>query len=156
MSKKGGLLIGELSRKTGISTQTIRYYERLGLLNAPQRNTAYYRIYSEEAEERLQFIQKAKHFGLSLDEIKTLIEIRSEGVPPCTNLKVMVKKHLDNLEQQIKEMVAFHQELSHRYKQIETIIPDSSAVVTEELCQGKICGLIERDSENETKNSTQN
>ena len=45
MSKKGGLLIGELSRKTGISTQTIRYYERLGLLNAPQRNTAYYRIY---------------------------------------------------------------------------------------------------------------
>ena len=154
MSKKGGLLIGELSHKTGISTQTIRYYERLGLLNAPQRNTAHYRIYSKEAEERLQFIQKAKHFGLSLEEIKTLIEIRAKGVPPCANLKAMVKKHLDDLEQQIQEMLEFHQELSHRYEQIETTIPDSSAVVTEELCQGKICGLIERDGKNETENST--
>lgn len=148
-----GLLIGELSQKTGVSTQTIRYYERLGLLNAPQRNTAHYRIYSEEAEERLQFIQKAKHFGLSLEEIKTLIEIRAKGVPPCTNLKAMVKKHLDDLEQRIQEMVTFHQELSHRYQEIETTIPDSSAAVTEKLCQGKICGLIERDNENETKNS---
>ncbi|HEY9770269.1 MAG TPA: MerR family DNA-binding protein [Coleofasciculaceae cyanobacterium] len=152
MSQKG-FLIGELSHKMRISTQTIRYYERLGLLNEPERNTAHYRIYSEEAEQRLQFIQKAKHFGLSLEEIKSLIEIRAKGVAPCANLKAMVEKHLNDLEQRIQEMLAFRQELSERYEQIETIIPDSSAVATE-ICQGKICGIIERDNKNKTKNST--
>lgn len=152
MSNKVGLFIGELSHRTGISTQTIRYYERLGLLNPPQRNASQYRLYSEEAEERLRFIQKAKQFGLSLEEIVTLIKIRAEGVSPCANLKAMVKKHLDDLEQRIQEMLAFHQELSHRYEQIKTALSDSSAVATEKLCQDKICGLIERDGKNEIAN----
>ncbi|MBE9171527.1 MerR family DNA-binding protein [Pleurocapsales cyanobacterium LEGE 06147] len=95
-----------------------------------------------------------KHFGLSLEEIATLIEIRSEGIPPCANLKAMVKKHLDNLEQRIKEMLTFHQELSHRYEKIETALSDSSNIAIEELCQDKICGLIERDDKNETENYT--
>lgn len=61
---KQGWLIGSLSRRTGISTQTIRYYERLGLLAPTERTNSQYRVYSQEAEERLQFTQKAKHFGL--------------------------------------------------------------------------------------------
>ena len=84
---KQGLFIGELSHRVDVPTQTIRYYERLGLLDAPERTESQYRIYSEEAVERLQFIQKAKLYGLSLDEIKQLIKIRVEGVPPCASLK---------------------------------------------------------------------
>jgi DNA-binding transcriptional MerR regulator len=89
MTVKEGLFIGELSRQAGISVQTIRYYERLGLACTTERTEAQYRIYSADAEERLRFIQKAKRFGLSLDEIKRLIEISAKGVPPCANLKTI-------------------------------------------------------------------
>ncbi|BAZ47239.1 transcriptional regulator (plasmid) [Chondrocystis sp. NIES-4102] len=72
MAGKEGWLIGELSDRVGISAHTIRYYERLGLLEPPRRTESQYRIYGQENEERLRFIQKAKKFGLSLDEIKQL------------------------------------------------------------------------------------
>lgn len=147
---KQGLFIGELSHRVDLPTQTIRYYERLGLLDAPERTESQYRIYSEEAVERLQFIQKAKLYGLSLDEIKQLIEIRVEGVPPCNSLKTMVKKHLDELDYHIQEMLAFRQELANRYEQIDTLLSGSSASHTEVNFNGRICGLIERENDNRT------
>lgn len=94
---KRGWLIGELGHRVGVPPQTIRYYERLGLLEPPERTESDYRIYSETSEERLRFIQKAKRFGLSLDEIKQLIDIRASGIIPCAELKVMVKQHLHDL-----------------------------------------------------------
>ena len=147
---KQALFIGELSHRVDVPTQTIRYYERLGLLDAPERTESQYRIYSEEAVERLQFIQKAKLYGLSLDEIKQLIKIRVEGVPPCASLKAMVKKHLDELDYHIQEMLAFRQELANRYEQIDTLLSDSFAAHTEVNFNGRICGLIERENDNRT------
>lgn len=143
---KEGLLIGELSRRVDLPAQTIRYYERLGLLSPPKRTESHYRVYSEAEEKRLQFIQQAKRFGLSLDEIKRLIDLRAEGIPPCADLKMMVKHHLEELDQHIQEMLAFRQELAHRYEQIETVLPDVLATPSEDICKGKICGLIERDN----------
>jgi DNA-binding transcriptional MerR regulator len=144
MKVKQGLFIGELSQRVALPTQTIRYYERLGLLDPPERTESQYRIYSEEAVERLRFIQKAKLFGLSLDEIKRLIEIRVGGVPPCASLKAMVKKHLDELDCHIQEMLQFRQELANRYEQIDTLLSDSPAAHSEANFNGRICGLIER------------
>ncbi|NEU71800.1 heavy metal-responsive transcriptional regulator [Hassallia byssoidea VB512170] len=144
MKGKQGLFIGELSRQVGISTQTIRYYERLGLLNQPKRTESQYRVYSDEDAERLQFIQKAKRFGLSLDEIKKLIDISAEGVPPCGSLKTMVKQHIDELERRIQELIAFQLELVKRYEQIEVWLPDSPAVPNDTTYNGKICKFIER------------
>ncbi|GAB4179644.1 MAG: hypothetical protein Fur006_13120 [Coleofasciculaceae cyanobacterium] len=154
---KQGWLIGELGHRVGVPPQTIRYYERLGLLEPPERTESDYRIYSEASEERLRFIQKAKRFGLSLDEIKQLIDIRASGIIPCANLKVMVKQHLHDLEHRIQEMQAFRQELDAWYEQIEELVPDST-LPTQTVCQGKICGLIENTQlepklrNNETKN----
>ena len=147
---KQALFIGELSHRVDVPTQTIRYYERLGLLDAPERTESQYRIYLEEAVERLQFIQKAKLYGLSLDEIKQLIKIRVEGVPPCASLKAMVKKHLDELDYHIQEMLAFRQELANRYEQIDTLLSDSFAAHTEVNFNGRICGLIGRENDNRT------
>lgn len=147
MEGKEGLFIGELGCRVALPTQTIRYYERIGLLNPPKRTEAQYRVYSAEDEERLLFIQKAKRFGLSLNEIKKLIEIRTEGIPPCASLKAMVKQHLGNLDHQIQEMISLRQELANRYKQIDTLLPDSTAVQAEETCDGKICRFIEQEDE---------
>lgn len=144
---KQGLLIGELSQQVKLPTQTIRYYERLGLLDPPERTQSQYRLYSEEALERLRFIQKAKRFGLSLDEIKQLIETRAGGMPPCASLKTMVKQHLDELDCHIQEMLAFRHELANRYEQIGALLSGSPAKATETSFNGRICGLIEREKE---------
>ncbi|UNU22691.1 heavy metal-responsive transcriptional regulator [Microcoleus vaginatus] len=144
---KQGLLIGELGKQVNLPTQTIRYYERLGLLDPPERTESQYRIYSADALERLRFIQKAKLFGLSLDEIKQLIEMRAGGIPPCASLQTMVKKHLDELDCHIQEMLAFRHELANRYEQISAFVSDSPATTTEASFNGRICGLIEREKE---------
>ena len=143
MTAKEGWLIGELSDRVGISAHTIRYYERLGLLEPSKRTESGYRIYDREDEERLRFIQKAKKFGLSLDEIKQLITIRTKGTPPCASLKTMVKQHLDDLDRQIAEAISLRQELASKYEEIDRSLPDESNSAMEEIYQGKICGLIE-------------
>ncbi len=142
---KEGLLIGELSRRVNLPAQTIRYYERLGLLSSPKRTVSNYRLYSEAEEERLDFIQKAKRFGLSLNEIKRLIDLRQDGVPPCADLKTMLKQHLAELDQRIQDMLSLRQELTRRYECIEAALPASHDVFDEAICNGRICGFIEQD-----------
>lgn len=142
---KEGLLIGELSRRVDLLPQTVRYYERLGLIDPPKRTVSQYRVYSSKDENRLRFIQQAKRFGLSLNEIKRLIEIRTEGTAPCADLKAMVKQHLDELDQHIQEMLALRQELAQRYEQIESFLSNPSDVSFKDSCSGKICQLIEQD-----------
>ena len=140
---KEGLLIGELSDRLGISNPTIRYYEKLGLIASVQRTNSGYRLYSEKEEERLRFIQKAKQFGLSLEEIKELIAVREKGTPPCRELKQMVKAHIEELDQHLQEVWEFREELKAKYQQMEQLITEEEIEVSEELCHGKICGLIE-------------
>ncbi|MEG3853188.1 MerR family transcriptional regulator [Microcoleus sp. Z1_C4] len=144
---KQGLFISQLSRQLGIPVPTIRYYERLGLLKPPERTQSQYRIYSEEALERLRFIQKAKHFGLSLDELKKLIDISAQGTPPCASLKAMVKQHLDELECRIEEMVKFRHELANRYSKIEALVEEESTTPNNVICGSTICRLIEQEND---------
>lgn len=134
---KKGMLIGELSRRVDLPPHTIRYYERLGLINPPERTESKYRVYSEEDEVRLRFIKQAKLFGLSLDEIKQIINLRAEGIAPCEHLKKMIKRHLDDLDHRIQELVAFRNELARRYERLKSI---------SDAPTGTICGLIEQES----------
>jgi len=151
---KEGLSIGKLSDRVGLSNPTIRYYEKLGLLDSPQRNASGYRIYSEADEERLKFIQKAKRFGLSLQEIKQLITVRQNGTPPCGELKQMIQKQIAQLDQQLQELWEFREELKKKYEQMESAMASpvpagniaDNVEISEEICQGKICGLIENDA----------
>ncbi|MBE9156450.1 heavy metal-responsive transcriptional regulator [Nodosilinea sp. LEGE 06152] len=135
------MLIRELSRATGVPASTIRYYERVGLLQAPQRSKAQYRLYGKPDVERLRFIQKAKRLGLSLTEIGQIIALRAGGTPPCQQVKAMVSSHLQQLDQQIAELQAFRQELATYHTDLTTQLPDDA---TETLCHGIICGFIEQ------------
>lgn len=130
----GGMFIGELSRKLDIPASTIRYYERFGLLQPPGRSQAAYRLYTEEDAARLRFIKQAKLFGFTLDEVKEIINLSAKGITPCEHVKGMIKKHIDDLERRIREMMAFREELAYRYEQLSKLgeIP------------GTICGMIEQ------------
>ncbi|MBE9108229.1 heavy metal-responsive transcriptional regulator [Nodosilinea sp. LEGE 07298] len=138
------MLIRDLSRAAGVPASTIRYYERLGLLQAPQRSAAQYRLYGTADVERLRFIQKAKRLGLSLTEIGQLIALRAGGTAPCQQLKAMVSSHLQQLDQQIAELQALRQELATYHSNLAAQLTDDATAPTETFCQGTICGFIEQ------------
>ena len=131
-----GLLISELSERVEIPAHTIRYYEKIGLINPPERSVSQYRIYREDDEARLKFIKQAKLFGFTLEEIREVISLREEGIAPCDHVKELISKHLEELDLRINELVTFRNELAQRYKKICDL---------EEIPDGMICGLIEQE-----------
>lgn len=128
--------IGELSARAGVPAQTIRFYERLGLIRQPERTETGYRLYEEDDERRVRFIVAAKRFGLSLEEIKDLIDIRVGGDAPCTHLKELLSRHLDDVNQRIQELTSLRNTLKERYDRLN----ESNAF------PGIICGAIEDDT----------
>ena len=79
------LSIGKVARRAGIGVETIRFYEREGLLAPPARKASGYRIYSEQVLSRIQFIRHAKDLGFSLREIKELLQLK-ENTSPCDDV----------------------------------------------------------------------
>ena len=96
--------IGELAEQAGVSTDTIRYYERVGLLTPPARGRNRYREYGRGALEDMQFIKKAQLLGLKLDDIRTVLEISAGGQPPCDHVRSIVAAHLTDVEQKLREL----------------------------------------------------
>ncbi len=75
--------ISELGREVGVKPDTIRYYERAGLLPSPDRNSSGYRVYGDEDLQRLRFVRGAQRLGLRLRDIRELLAIRDRGACPC-------------------------------------------------------------------------
>ncbi|MCX5934911.1 MAG: pentapeptide repeat-containing protein [Pseudanabaena sp. LacPavin_0818_WC45_MAG_42_6] len=141
VSNDRGWLIGELSRLVEISAQTIRYYERLGLLISPVRSPQGYRLYAADALERLLFIQSAKVFGLSLEEIKQLLDLQVAHVIPYATFKQMVQQHIEKLDLQIQELMSQRQTISQGLDRIAENLPDRNITFTE-LTQNPLLNLM--------------
>src|SRR3972149_1456098 len=77
------LFIGQLAQLVGVGVDTVRFYERAGLLQRPERTAAGYRLYAPEALARLRFIRKAQALGFTLDEIKRILSLRGQGAATC-------------------------------------------------------------------------
>lgn len=100
--------IGALAAELGINAKTIRYYGEIGLLAAPRRTAAGYRLYGTAERDRLRFILKAKSMGLKLDEIRAVLGIRRGGADPCTHVLKLFDEKLTAVEHQL--------ELLHQYR----------------------------------------
>lgn len=96
--------IGELARKTGLTTKTIRYYEDIGLIPEPDRDLNDYREYSERAIDRLLFIRDAQGSGLSLTEVASILELREEGQGTCHHVAELLERHLADLDEHLREL----------------------------------------------------
>jgi DNA-binding transcriptional MerR regulator len=131
------LRIGELAKRVGITTHAIRYYERIGLLGATPRSPSGYRLYSTEAEAFLRFLKKAQGFGFTLQEVKTIWEIRATGKRPCGYVSEQVQKKIDELEQKIRELQDLRQMLVDMQNERQALEPLQNA----SQC---ICPIIER------------
>ena len=106
-----GMRIGELAAATGLSTDTIRYYEKAGLLPPTARTPGGYRAYGPEAVDRLHFIQGAQRLGLRLEDIGNLLAIRDTGTCPCEPAADFLTQRLAEVDTQIQRLEALRTEM---------------------------------------------
>jgi len=128
--------IGELAKRSGVTVQTVRFYERLKLLPEPQRKDSGYRVYSATELNRLRFIRQGKSLGFSLDEIRNILRMRERGHCPCGEVLSIAERHLRSVEQQITQLSKFRDGLSQAVKQWkksekQTISADAICVLIE-------------------------
>ena len=116
MSNTGKLLIGELARGAGVKADTVRFYERNGLLSKPERTAAGYRVYDKAALQRLRFIKKAQALGFSLDEIQRILNLRGHGRETCRCVVAMAAATLSETETKLKELQRFRDALERNVK----------------------------------------
>ena len=98
--------IGEFAAVTGVSADTVRYYEKVELLPRAGRTAAGYRVYDDNDVERMQFIKQAQALGLSLNEIKTLLTARG-GAKECRQVRDLLRAKLSQLDDQLKSLRSF-------------------------------------------------
>src|SRR5215207_8444673 len=96
--------IGKLSEGTGVHIETIRYYERIGLLPAPPRSEGGRRLYSTEHLARLIFLRRSRELGFSLEEIRTLLRLVEGGDYTCGDVKALTMQHLQNVRQKMRDL----------------------------------------------------
>ena len=98
------MYIRDVARSVGLTTQSIRFYERLGLIERPQRTTAGYRVYSDATLRRVRFVKDAQRLGFSLEEIREVIRLKYSGQSPCDCVRKILNGKLRELKDQIKQM----------------------------------------------------
>ena len=104
--------IGALGKATGTKVETIRYYERIGLLAKPGRTSGNYRAYDADALMRLSFIRRARDLGFSLDQVRELLGLAAEARRDCASVDAIAATHLAEVERKIADLSALHRELS--------------------------------------------
>jgi DNA-binding transcriptional MerR regulator len=107
-----GLRVAELARAVGVRTDTIRYYERVGLLPPPARTATGYRDYDAGAVDRLRFIQGAQRLGLRLVDIGHLLAVRDTGHCPCEPAGELLRRRLDDVDAEIARLTALRAEMA--------------------------------------------
>src|SRR3989441_6059077 len=104
MDTAGHIIIGTLSKHTGTNIETIRYYERIGLLPAPARSSGSYRLYGTGHLKRLNFIRRARTLGFSIGEVRRLLRLADERKRPCAEVRVVAEAHLKDVRAKIADL----------------------------------------------------
>ena len=103
--------IGELSKTSGCSVQTIRYYEKEGLLSDPERSEGNFRLYSNKALKELEFVKHCRSLDIPLSDIKRLIELKNKPEESCSSVNALIDRQLTLVNQRMKELNALKKEL---------------------------------------------
>ena len=129
--------IGELARSTGATVKTIRFYEDAGLIRAAPRTESGYRIYEKDDVERLEFIRSAKRLGMSLDEIRGVLQLHDLNEPTCIHVRALLDNKIARIDLALKELRDFRRELAS--------LRDEAGDL-EDCCPagGNVCGIVER------------
>jgi len=135
ISKPKPRTISKLAGELGVRTDTIRYYERIGLLPEPVRTSSNYRLYDEHAAERMRFIKSGQRLGLRLDEIRELLNIRDDGMCPCGHTASLLKKRISALDEELARLSELRNELG---QMVEKWPGDDNELAGRWHCAGEI------------------
>ena len=127
------LKIGEVSKRSGVGVEALRFYEKSGLLERPSRTYSGYRVYGEDVLDRLAFIKQAQALGFSLDEIRRIIEDARKGQSPCDEVREIVRRRMEELDERLRELRRHRRELKATLEEWDKV----------GRAPGHICGLIE-------------
>ncbi|WP_193368660.1 MerR family transcriptional regulator [Pelagibius marinus] len=99
-----GLLRADLARRTGCNLETIRYYEKIGMMPDPPRSGAGYRVYDAGHVSRLRFILRARELGFSIDDVRGLLALMDRGTQTCAEVKQRTERHLADVRAKIADL----------------------------------------------------
>jgi DNA-binding transcriptional MerR regulator len=121
-----GLRVAELAALVGVSPDTIRYYERVGLLAPPPRSSAGYRRYPPDTAERVRFIQGCQRLGLRLRKIADLLAVRDTGTCPCEPAETLLRQRIAELDTELAKLTALRADLVDMVSALPAECPDIS------------------------------
>ena len=139
--------IGELARQAGVDVQTVRYYEREGLLDAPARTASGYRAYGPRHLERLNFVRHCRSLDMPLAEIRRLIELSRDTRVSCDQVNTLVRTHLERVQAKRKALQALEGQLEALSAQCESGHRVADCGILEELihaAHGEACACHPR------------
>ena len=103
--------IGEMAKRAGLPVETVRYYEKIGLLPAPQRDASGYRSYQERHLDRLLFIRRCRNLDMTQDEIRELIRLAEQPEADCSEVDALLARHLDHVRERLRELTSLESTL---------------------------------------------
>lgn len=106
------LSIGTLAKATETTVETIRYYERIGLLPQATRTSGNYRVYSHAHVRRLSFIRRARHLGFPIEQVRDLLGLSDQRDQPCEAVDAIAREHLAEVDRKISDLEALRRELN--------------------------------------------
>ncbi|MCS0588321.1 MULTISPECIES: Cd(II)/Pb(II)-responsive transcriptional regulator [Oxalobacteraceae] len=125
--------IGELAKLAACQPETIRFYEQKGLMPAPIRSHANYRLYDASHADRLHFIRRCRALGISLDEVQTLLGFQDRPDMTCGGVNDLVDQHILEIDRQIADLRTLHAELSELRRQCDSARPAARCEILKQL-----------------------
>lgn len=112
MDVQTGLLRAQLAHRTGCNLETIRYYEKVGLLPDPPRSANGYRVYPPDLVQRLQFVMRARDLGFVMEEIRSLLSLTDAGTQTCGEVMKKTTQHLADVRRKIADLQCIEETLA--------------------------------------------
>ncbi|GAA1679894.1 Zn(2+)-responsive transcriptional regulator [Kribbella yunnanensis] len=127
----------ELADRAGVNAETLRYYERRGLLTEPPRTAGGYRDYPSGAVELLRFIKRAQELGFTLDEVDELLHLDGGGPESCDAARVLAVRRRADLEARIRDLQRMHDSLSELVATCDLPRPDRRCALLDAISEGE-------------------
>lgn len=128
-----GLTIGRVATRAAVSVETLRYYERRGLLPKPARTPSDYRVYSPDTVPRMRFVKQAQQLGFSLTEIKELLLLRAAPKARCGDVKRRAESKIQEIDAKVCALRAMRRALARLVSQCDGKLPVSACPILESL-----------------------